>query len=123
MNTIINKSINGNEMLSAIRNCYPNALIVVDKFLINIDINDKVKYTIWLKKPNTFEVIPQKAIWNRTFEMKAKAQEIALKIADFFENGTVNQEVGTLVPTSCPHCKSPNEKKTLICEWCGGKVM
>jgi len=123
MNTIINKSINGYEMLSAVRCCYPNALIAVDGNMINIDVNDKVKYTIWLKKSNTFEVIPQKAFWNRTFEMNAKAQEIAFRLADFFENGALSQEPGNLIPTTCPHCKSPNEKKTLICEWCGGKLI
>ena len=123
MNTIINKPINGYEMLSAIRCCYPNALIAVDAMMINIDVNDKVKYTIWLKKPNTFEVIPKKAFWNRTFEMNAKAQEIAFRLAKYFENGAVSQEAGGLIPTSCPHCKSPNEKKVLVCEWCGSKVM
>ncbi len=123
MNVQLKRSTTLVELLQIVKNLYPSSTGVIDFQMISLDINEKTKYSIWLKSTNKFEVIPQKAIWNRTFEMKAKAQEIALKIADFFENGTVNQELGSLIPTTCPHCKSPNEKKTLICEWCGGKVM
>jgi hypothetical protein len=123
MNVQIKRSTSIIELSKIAKDLYPSAVILVDGPWVIIDIHEKTKYIIWLKGNNKFEVGPQKAIWNRTFEMKAKAQEIALQIADFFENGTVNQDVGNLVPTSCPHCKSPNEKKTLICEWCGGKVM
>jgi hypothetical protein len=123
MNTNINKSINQDELISAIKYCYPNALIVVDKFLINIDINDKVKYTIWLKKLNVFEVIPQKAIWNRTFEMKATAQEIAMRLKDFIENGDSAGSSSSETPSVCPSCRNPNTKKIHVCEWCGYQII
>jgi hypothetical protein len=123
MNTIINKSVNGVELLGAIKSCYPNALIVKDAFLINIDINDKVIYSIWLKKPNTFEVIPKKAIWNRTFEMKAKAYEISIQIKEFLESGSKLETIGVEIPINCPHCKNPNTKKIRLCEWCGYQII
>lgn len=123
MNVQIKRNTSIVELSQIARNLYPSAVILIDGPWVILDINDKVKYTIWLKGTNKFEIIPKTAIWNRTFEMKAKAQEIALKIADFFENGTVNQEVGSQIPSICPHCKSPNEKKVSTCEWCGGRTI
>lgn len=123
MNTIINKSINQYELLGAIKSCYPNALIVVDTFLIIVDINDKVPYTICLKKPNTFELIPKKAIWNRTFEMKAKAHEISIQIKDYLENGNLIQNLDGELPTSCSSCRNPNPNKLRTCEWCGNQIV
>jgi hypothetical protein len=111
------------ELSKIAKDLYPSAVILIDGPWIILDIKEKVKYTIWLKGNNKFEVFPQKAIWSRTFEMKAKAQEISSRIADFFENGNVSQEAGNLIPTSCPHCKSPNEKKVPTCEWCGGRTI
>ena len=105
------------ELSKIAKDLYPSAVIRIDGPWVILDIHEKTKYIIWLKGNNKFEVGPQKAIWSRTFEMKFKAQEIAFKLADFFENGTVSQEAGSLIPTTCPHCKSPNEKKILVCEW------
>lgn len=28
----------------------------------------------------------------------------------------------TDIPLSCPHCKSPNVNKTVVCEWCGNQM-
>ena len=28
----------------------------------------------------------------------------------------------TDIPSICPHCKSPNNKKSQECEWCGDKI-
>jgi hypothetical protein len=26
-------------------------------------------------------------------------------------------------PVICPHCKSPNTKRTRLCEWCGNQIV
>lgn len=118
-----------------VKSCYPNALIAIDKTMgqnsVIIDFNEKVKYVIWLKKPNEFELYIGKVIWNQTFEMKAKAQEIFFRIKDFIENGhsvenlleesTTNSSL--IIPHICPVCKSPNPQKIRICEWCGNKII
>ena len=125
MNTFLNKSINTyEEFENIIKIIYPNCLTVRDYQAIIIQFNnDKIKYSVWVKKPNLFEVVPVKAIWNRTFEMKAKAQEIAAKIKEFIENGSSVESSNCEIPDNCPSCKSPNSKKTSACEWCGNQII
>jgi len=36
------------------------------------------------------------------------------------ENSMSDNKVN--IPNICPHCKNPNTKKLLECEWCGNKV-
>lgn len=104
MNTIVNKQLTINELSIIAKSCFNNSTSIIDGPFVIIDINDRVKYTIWLKKPNVFEVIPQKAIWNRTFEMKAKAQEIANQIKEFVENGSSAVNPINEIPNTCPSC-------------------
>jgi hypothetical protein len=51
----------------------------------------------------------------------------AKEILDFIKNDVSLTEAGTdninEFPSICPHCKSPNNKKLKICEWCGGKML
>lgn len=28
-----------------------------------------------------------------------------------------------IIPETCPHCKSPNEKRIRLCEWCGLQII
>lgn len=51
----------------------------------------------------------------------------AKEILDFIKNDLrmTEDESNNLkeVPSICPSCKNPNEKKLKICEWCGGKML
>jgi hypothetical protein len=100
MNTITDKPIKSiNELAIIVKAIYPTHLSIIDGPWITLDVNDTCKYTIWLKKSNLFEVLPQKAIWNRTFEMKAKAQEIASKIKEFVDTGNLDTPSGSEIPS------------------------
>lgn len=123
MKSIINKSITITELYNAVKTCYPNSSALVDGPWVVLDVNDKVKYTIWLKKPNFFEVFPATAIWFRTFEMKAKATDISNTIKLFIENGLSSNNSNIVVPETCPHCRNPNSKKIRLCEWCGNQII
>jgi hypothetical protein len=123
MNTITNKPFNDNALIDAIKSCYPNSLYIKDGPWLVLDLNEGVKYIIWLKKVNVFEVIPKKALWNRTFEMKAKAQEISERIKDFIDNDGVNTNHLSGSPIICQTCKNPNSKNTGVCEWCGSQII
>jgi hypothetical protein len=118
----ISKTLSINELLVKVKTCYPDSLSLIEGPFITLDIKDPIKYTIWLKKPNLIEVFPQKAIWNRTFEMKVKAQEISLKLKDYIENKLLEFNDGIETPITCPSCKCPNPNKLRICEWCGNKI-
>jgi hypothetical protein len=126
MNITTNKPIIVKELLSAIKSCYPNSLAVIEPIIggsiIDIDINEGVKYRIFIKKSNLFEVTPLKAFWNRTFEMNAKAQEIGFKIQEFIDNGNLLGNLVGEIPTNCPTCKNPNTKLIRLCEWCGSQI-
>jgi hypothetical protein len=119
----LSKSITLSELLIKIKICYPDSLSLIEGPFITLDIKESVKYSIWLKKPNLFEVIPQKAIWNRSFEMKVKAQEISLKLKDYIENGVLESNSGTETPITCPSCRCPNPNKLRICDWCGAQII
>ena len=123
MNVNNKKPIILGDILSAIKSCYPNATFVIDQYLIFLDINDKVKYTVYVKKGNFIEVIPQKAVWNRTFEMKAKAQEISFRISEFLEKGSSSIISSGEILAACPRCKNPNTKLVRECEWCGNQII
>ena len=120
MEVILKRSTSLVELLQIVKNLYPSSITFVEKTWIRIII-EKYPYLLTLTEKNEL-AIRFVTLWPSN-EKKMLAQEMTLKIVDAIENRTVNQEVGNLVPTTCPHCKSPNEKKTLLCEWCGGKVM
>lgn len=122
MNYIINRSTSILELTQITKKLYPSAIVLIDGPWVILDINGTTKYTIWLKANNKLEVIPQKAIWNRTFEMKAKAQEIALQLKEFLEKGVFIQNETNETPSTCPTCKNPNSNKLNICEWCGNQI-
>jgi hypothetical protein len=120
MNIQLKRSTSLVELLQIVKKMYPSAKIFVEKTWIRIII-ENYPYLLVLTEKNELR-IAFVTLWPSN-EKKILAQEMTLKIADTIENGIVDQEVGNLVPTTCPHCKSPNEKKALICEWCGGKVI
>ena len=51
----------------------------------------------------------------------------AKEILDFIKNDLLFPEEDTNslieVPSICSNCKSPNNNKLKICEWCGGKML
>ncbi len=112
-------------MIVILKSIYPNALIVYSRYThpwIVLDFNEKAKYSVWMKSQTEFSVFPKKAIWNRTFEMKARAQEISTQIKQFIDNGSLIQDFTSEIPAVCPNCKNPNSKRERLCEWCGGQI-
>lgn len=110
------------ELSNVIKLLYPEAKTVIESFGLIVDINDKIKYWVGLRKLDKVEVWPQAAIWNRTFEMKAKAQEIAMRISDYFEKGNLYPHPQNDIPAVCPHCRNPNTQRIRLCEWCGSQI-
>jgi hypothetical protein len=35
----------------------------------------------------------------------------------------IQDELQTVIPDTCPHCKNPNTKKIRLCEWCGNQII
>lgn len=120
MNVQLKRSTSQVELLQILKILYPSAKILIEKHWIRLIIENQI-FIIVLNERNELN-INFLTLWP-SIDSKIVAQEIKSKIVDFFENGSVNQDVESQIPTTCPHCKSPNEKKILVCEWCGGKVM
>jgi hypothetical protein len=111
-------------LYNAIKMCYPKSQInIIRSFevdIMNID-DEKISYKLWIMSQTKFSIKPMKFLPNQ--QMKEKAQEIALRIKDFIENGNSIQNVGSEIPSVCPSCRNPNTNKLSICEWCGYQII
>lgn len=132
----LDKQISIDELQQIIKNGYPNYFIARKGNNLVIDAGFQGKYVVLLfgkilwcnpKTPVILEIIISATIIGAIFLLRQyKNNPVANEILNYVKlncgTNIVNADKLSIIPNTCPHCKSPNLKKIRLCEWCGNQI-
>jgi hypothetical protein len=128
----LNKHVEVIDLKNVLSNYFKNYKFNIADEKIVIDINKSFKLWLFLsgkeikmaRTPDLLDIIllliPVIG-WIILFSDKKKGDAEMREILEFIN--IEFDEVKVMAPSLCPNCKNPNEKKVVICEWCGGNTI